>query len=63
MNNNRDSSEPKISSEKAVQLCDRNFGVDGVIFLLPAINATTHYTMRIFNSEVIHSFIHLVRLI
>ncbi|GAU23049.1 hypothetical protein TSUD_336970 [Trifolium subterraneum] len=32
---NRDSSEPKISSEKAVQICDRNFGVgaDGVIFM------------------------------
>nr|ACJ84625.1 unknown [Medicago truncatula] len=49
---NRDSSEPKISSEKAVQLCDRNFGVgaDGVIFVLPGIDGTD-YTMRIFNSD------------
>ncbi|WJX84525.1 diaminopimelate epimerase [Trifolium repens] len=49
---NRDSSEPKISSEKAVQICDRNFGVgaDGVIFVLPGINGTD-YTMRIFNSD------------
>ncbi|XP_027351980.1 diaminopimelate epimerase, chloroplastic [Abrus precatorius] len=49
---NRDSSEPRISPEKAVQLCDRNFGVgaDGVIFVLPGINGTD-YTMRIFNSD------------
>ncbi|KAL5058300.1 hypothetical protein RYX36_029904 [Vicia faba] len=49
---NRDSSEPKISSEKAVQLCDRNFGVgaDGVIFVLPGTNGSD-YTMRIFNSD------------
>ncbi|KAL5135243.1 Diaminopimelate epimerase, chloroplastic [Glycine soja] len=49
---NRDSSEPKISAEKAVQLCDRNFGVgaDGVIFVLPGISGTD-YTMRIFNSD------------
>ncbi|KAL1351813.1 hypothetical protein HN51_015689 [Arachis hypogaea] len=49
---NRDSSEPKITAEKAVQLCDRNFGVgaDGVIFVLPGINGTD-YTMRIFNSD------------
>ncbi|KAH0892915.1 hypothetical protein HID58_055344, partial [Brassica napus] len=26
---NRDSSEPKITQEQAVKLCDRNFGVDG----------------------------------
>ncbi|AES79770.2 diaminopimelate epimerase [Medicago truncatula] len=49
---NRDSSEPKISSEKVVQLCDRNFsvGADEVIFVLPGINGTD-YTMRIFNSD------------
>ncbi|KAE9585486.1 hypothetical protein Lal_00017832 [Lupinus albus] len=49
---NRDIIEPKISPEKAVQLCDRNFGVgaDGVIFVLPGINGTD-YTMRIFNSD------------
>ncbi|KAL9331901.1 hypothetical protein ACSQ67_001511 [Phaseolus vulgaris] len=41
-----------ITAEKAVQLCDRNFGVgaDGVIFVLPGINGTD-YTMRIFNSD------------
>ncbi|KAE9590962.1 hypothetical protein Lal_00023315 [Lupinus albus] len=49
---NRDIIEPKISPEKAVQLCDRNFGVgaDGVIFVLPGFNGTD-YTMRIFNSD------------
>ncbi|XP_057444061.1 uncharacterized protein LOC130736233 [Lotus japonicus] len=49
---NRDSSEPKISPEKVVQICDRNFGVgvDGVIFFLPGINGTD-YTMRIFYSD------------
>lgn len=49
---NRDSSEPKVSPEKAVQICDRNFGVgaDGVIFVLPGFNGTD-YTMRIFNSD------------
>ncbi|KAH7512981.1 diaminopimelate epimerase, chloroplastic [Ziziphus jujuba] len=49
---NRDSSEPKITPEKAVKLCDRNFGIgaDGVIFVLPGINGTD-YTMRIFNSD------------
>lgn len=41
-----------MSPEKAVQICDRNFGVgaDGVIFVLPGINGTD-YTMRIFNSD------------
>lgn len=44
---NRDSSEPCITQEQAVQWCDRNFGIgaDGVIFLLP------NQTMRIFNSD------------
>lgn len=43
---------PKISSEKAVELCDRNFGVgaDGVIFLMAGTNGAD-YTMRIFNSD------------
>ncbi|VVB02498.1 unnamed protein product [Arabis nemorensis] len=38
---NRDSSEPKITQEQAVKLCDRNFGVgaDGVIFAMPALMA------------------------
>ncbi|CAI9108766.1 OLC1v1008449C1 [Oldenlandia corymbosa var. corymbosa] len=49
---NRDSTVPKITSEQAVKLCDRNFGIgaDGVIFALPGINGTD-YTMRIFNSD------------
>ncbi|KAL8129766.1 hypothetical protein V2J09_018921 [Rumex salicifolius] len=49
---NRDSTEPKITPEQAVKLCDRNFGIgaDGVIFALPGTNGTD-YTMRIFNSD------------
>ncbi|KAF7818540.1 diaminopimelate epimerase, chloroplastic [Senna tora] len=49
---NRDSLEPRISAEKAVQLCHRNFGVgaDGVIFVMPGTNGAD-YTMRIFNSD------------
>ncbi|XP_050384575.1 diaminopimelate epimerase, chloroplastic [Argentina anserina] len=49
---NRDSSEPKVTPEQAVRLCDRNFGIgaDGVIFALPGVNGTD-YTMRIFNSD------------
>ncbi|KAI3995330.1 hypothetical protein MKX01_032132 [Papaver californicum] len=49
---NRDSVEPKVTSEQAVKLCDRNFGVgaDGVIFAMRGISGTD-YTMRIFNSD------------
>ncbi|MGB7442102.1 MAG: diaminopimelate epimerase [Coleofasciculaceae cyanobacterium] len=49
---NRTSSEPIITSEQAVQLCDRHFGIgaDGVIFALPGVDGTD-YTMRIFNSD------------
>lgn len=49
---NRDSSEPRITPEQAVKLCDRNFGIgaDGVIFAMPGINGTD-YAMRIFNSD------------
>ncbi|KAM6592331.1 hypothetical protein CsatA_000034 [Cannabis sativa] len=49
---NRDSSEPRVTPEQAVKLCDRNFGIggDGVIFAMPGINGTD-YTMRIFNSD------------
>ncbi|XP_074286496.1 diaminopimelate epimerase, chloroplastic [Silene latifolia] len=49
---NRDSSEPKITPEQAVKLCDRNFGIgaDGVIFAMPGVKGTD-YTMRIFNSD------------
>ncbi|NEO78917.1 diaminopimelate epimerase [Moorena sp. SIO4G3] len=49
---NRDDPEPRITSEQALQLCDRNFGIgaDGVIFALPGQEGTD-YTMRIFNSD------------
>lgn len=49
---NRSSSEPVVTPEQAVKLCDRNFGIgaDGVIFALPGDNGTD-YTMRIFNSD------------
>jgi len=49
---NRADTEPIISSEQAVQLCDRHFGIgaDGVIFALPGKDGTD-YTMRIFNSD------------
>ncbi|KAK3189393.1 hypothetical protein Dsin_028954 [Dipteronia sinensis] len=49
---NMDSSEPKVTPEQAVKLCDRNFGfgADGVIFTMPGINGTD-YTMRIFNFD------------
>jgi diaminopimelate epimerase len=49
---NRHSDQPLISAEKAIELCDRHFGIgaDGVIFALPAQNKTD-YTMRIFNSD------------
>lgn len=49
---NRHATEPVISQEQAVRLCDRNFGIggDGVIFALPA-SGDTDYSMRIFNSD------------
>jgi diaminopimelate epimerase len=49
---NRAHSEPVITSEQAIQLCDRHFGIgaDGVIFALPGQDGTD-YTMRIFNSD------------
>jgi diaminopimelate epimerase len=49
---NRHSSEPVITPEQAVDLCDRHFGIgaDGVIFALPGQN-DAEYTMRIFNSD------------
>ena len=49
---NRHQSEPLITPEQAIELCDRNFGIgaDGVIFALPG-TSTTDYTMRIFNSD------------
>lgn len=49
---NRSSSEPCITPEQAIQLCDRHFGVgaDGVIFALPGQDGSD-YTMRIFNND------------
>lgn len=49
---NRHHSEPIVTQQQAVQMCDRNFGIgaDGVIFALPG-TSTTDYTMRIFNSD------------
>ncbi len=49
---NRSDTEPIITSEQAVRLCDRHFGIgaDGVIFALPGRDGTD-YTMRIFNSD------------
>ena len=49
---NRADTQPIITSEQAVQLCDRHFGIgaDGVIFALPGQDGSD-YTMRIFNSD------------
>lgn len=49
---NRQQQEPLVTSEQAVALCDRNFGIggDGVIFALPA-QGDVDYSMRIFNSD------------
>ncbi|NJO46987.1 MAG: diaminopimelate epimerase [Oscillatoriales cyanobacterium RM2_1_1] len=49
---NLQQSEPLLTSEQAIQWCDRNFGIgaDGVIFAL-AGDTNTDYTMRIFNSD------------
>lgn len=49
---NRSASDPVLTPEQAVKLCDRNFGIggDGVIFALPP-TGETDYSMRIFNSD------------
>jgi diaminopimelate epimerase len=49
---NRASTEPYLTPEDAVQLCDRHFGIgaDGVIFALPG-QMQTDYSMRIFNND------------
>lgn len=49
---NRSSSAPALTSEQAIKLCDRHFGIgaDGVIFALPG-ETGADYTMRIFNSD------------
>lgn len=45
-------SEPLVTPDEAVKLCDRHFGIgaDGVIFVLPSKNGHD-YSMRIFNSD------------
>jgi diaminopimelate epimerase len=49
---NRGSTTPRLTTEDAIKLCDRHFGVgaDGVIFALPGQDGTD-YTMRIFNND------------
>ncbi|AUC62324.1 diaminopimelate epimerase DapF [Cyanobacterium sp. HL-69] len=49
---NRQSDQPLVTPQEAVQMCDRHFGIgaDGVIFVLPSQNHCD-YTMRIFNSD------------
>jgi diaminopimelate epimerase len=49
---NRHTTEPLVTPEQAVKMCDRHFGIgaDGVIFALPG-QEDTDYTMRIFNSD------------
>jgi len=49
---NRFSSQPVLTPEQAVKLCDRHFGIgaDGVIFALPGEN-DNDYSMRIFNCD------------
>ncbi|MGD1806879.1 diaminopimelate epimerase [Dapis sp. BLCC M126] len=49
---NRYQSQPILTPEQAIKLCDRNFGIgaDGVIFALPG-EEQADYTMRIFNSD------------
>ena len=49
---NRHATQPIITPQKAIVLCDRHFGIgaDGVIFALPGQEGTD-YTMRIYNSD------------
>ena len=49
---NRHQSEPIITPEQAILICDRHFGIgaDGVIFALEGKDGND-YTMRIFNSD------------
>jgi len=49
---NRDTATPKVTSEQAVKLCDRHFGIggDGVIFVLPGKEGAD-FTMRIYNND------------
>lgn len=49
---NRHQSQPCLTPEQAMKVCDRHFGVgaDGVIFVLPG-QQNASYTMRIFNAD------------
>jgi diaminopimelate epimerase len=49
---NRQQTQPLLSAQQAIQLCDRHFGIgaDGVIFLLPA-QADSDCSMRIYNAD------------
>ena len=49
---NRYDDTPCLTSEQAMKLCDRHFGIggDGVIFALPP-QGNSDYTMRIYNSD------------
>lgn len=49
---NRATSNPVLTPQEAIKLCDRHFGIgaDGVIFALPGLD-DTDYSMRIFNSD------------
>lgn len=49
---NRAQTQPYLTADQAIQVCNRNFGVgaDGVIFLLPG-EEDADYTMRIYNSD------------
>lgn len=49
---NRHQSQPHLTSEQAIGVCDRHFGIgaDGVIFVLPGQQGAD-YTMRIFNAD------------
>ena len=49
---NRASSEPLVTPEQAIKMCDRNFGIgaDGVISVFPGQDGTD-YTMQIINSD------------
>ena len=50
---NRDSAELKLTSARAKELCDRNFGIgaDGVIFATAPSAPGEDYAMRIYNSD------------
>jgi len=49
---NRHDNTPCLTSQQAMKLCDRHFGIggDGVIFALPP-QGDSDYTMRIYNSD------------